>query len=223
MLLFVGPCWHSGRLTLRLSLVRPLRWGSRSCWPSWSLRSGGLGPEQSLIFILNNFWSFNLENGTWFPLSSFCGALHSLATAPGNAYKTPVKRLSTVCKVLNLEFTLNNWQNLNWQRGLLEALPPLIFLQQAIKFQEMIHIKTNQDQDGKICPKLYRSNFVSLCKKKKGAKYDIRSILTFRVPCSLPTRRRSWRNLFRWRDFVATLTVLTLGTRLMILDNVSLL
>ena len=99
VLLFVGPCWHSGRLTLRLSLVRPLRWGSRSCWPSWSLRSGGLGPEKSSIFILNKFWSFNLKNGTWFPPSSICGAL---ATASGDAYKTPVQRLSTVCKVLNL-------------------------------------------------------------------------------------------------------------------------
>ena len=150
MVLFVGPCWNFCRLTLQLSLVRPLRWGSRSCWPSWSLRSGGLGPEQSSIFILNNFWCFNLKIGTWFPPSSFCGALHSLATASGDAYKTPVQRLSTVCKVLNFclfSWTLNNWQNLNWQRGLLEALPPLIFLQQAIKFQEMIHIKSRSRRE----------------------------------------------------------------------------
>ena len=227
MVLLVGPCFFADSpcnylwSALRgedLCLV-----GQAGAWgvEAWVLK-------KSPIFILNNFLSFNLKNGTWFPPSSFCGELDSLATASGDAYKTSVQRFSTFCKVLNfslVSWTLNNWQNLNWQRGLLEALPPLIFLQQAIKFQEMIHIKSRSRQED--LSQTASVKFCQLVQKRRAhltsGQFWHLSCPCIRVPCSLPTKPRSWRNLFRWRDFVATLKVITLATRLMILDNVRLL
>ena len=185
MVLLVGPCFFADSpcnylwSALRgedLCLV-----GQAGAWgvEAWVLK-------KSPIFILNNFLSFNLKNGTWFPPSSFCGELDSLATASGDAYKTSVQRFSTFCKVLNftlVSWTLNNWKK-TWigREGCLKPCHPSSSFNRRLSFRKWYI--SNQDQDGKICPKLHWSNFVSLC-KKEGHKiwhlvnFDIWAALVF--------------------------------------------